>query len=177
MTLWLVRAVAAVCAVVAVSACGTPGQPGGAATDVGGGSYGWFAYEPATADASGTPISPPAEAFVDPIARSGLSLPDSAHVQSVEGQAAATGAERYLFVFEVDRATAATFCQQGGLGGAGPVPSAAGTVLTSMGNPPVTGSSRWCAGTSPTDPTWARYVLLDAGDPTTVHLSLHRDTP
>ena len=98
-------------------------------------------------------------------------------MQKVETQSFTGFAESYLFVFEVDAAAAAGFCTQDGLGGPRRVTADRTAVNAGMGGPPVTAGSRWCEGTSPTDPRWCRHVLIDAGDPATVHLSLQRTGP
>ena len=165
----LASALVCVATAATVAGCATANQPAGSTTTLPDGGFGWFAYSPiCPTDASGRPIGTAIE-------RSGLTLPATAKVQRVETQDGPTGTEHYLFVFEVDRATATAFCDHGGLGGAVTVPDdVSDDVMLSLGHPRVTDGSRWCASTSATEPAWSRYALLDPGDPATVHLALQR---
>jgi hypothetical protein len=167
-----IPAVALVLAITAAAAagCGTARSgAAGASPAPSEGGFGWFAYDdPNTAGASelATPV--------DAAERAGLRLPEHASVQKVETQPATGFAESYLFVFQAGAAAAAGICTQDGLGGPRAVPADRTVVNESMGRPPVTAASLWCEGTSPTDPRWSRRVLIDPGDPATVHLLLQR---
>ena len=159
--------------VAAAAGCGTA-RPGGAGEPPppSEGGFGWFAYGTQATPGGTEPGTP-----VDAVERAGLRLPQHANMQAVGTQPSAGFAESYLFVFQVDAAAAAGFCTQDGLGGARQVPADRTAAKASLGDPPVTAGSRWCEGTSPADPRWSRHVLIDAGDPATVHLSLQRTGP
>ena len=154
----------------AVAGCGAAVPGGAGSTQLSSeGGFGWFAYGDPAAP-GGRELGTPADA----VERAGLRLPDRASVQEVETQSFTEFAESYVFVFQVDAAAAAAFCAQDGLGGARPVPADRSAVHVSMGDLQVTAGSRWCEGTASGDPRWSRHVLIDAGDPATVHLSLQR---
>lgn len=166
------RAAVSAGAVLAITAgCGTAGLPTGSTTTVPSVEFGWFAYgDPSATDASGLPNGTP----VDAVERAGLTLPANAKVQRVETQSLDGRAESYLFVFDVDPATAVAFCRQDGLGGARQVTALPSNAAASLGDVALTDGSRWCQSASPKDARWSRYVLIDDGDPARVHLSLQR---
>ncbi len=156
-----------------VAGCGASAAEGaGGTSGPAEGGFGWFAYSDPDSVAGqelGTPV--------DAVERAGLRLPDHASWQRVETRSFTGFTESYLFVFQVDAATAAGLCGHHGLPGAGPVPADQSDIRMSMDDPSVSAGSRWCQGTSPTDPRWSRRVLIDAGNPATVHLSLQRRDP
>lgn len=163
-----VHAVVVAAVLWAIAGCGTvdlEGGAGGSTTTPPTVEYGWFSF-----NTLGSPDGTP----VDAVERAGLQLPGDAKVQRVETQAFDGYAESYLFVFQLGPASAAAFCYQDGLGGARKVTTLPSAANLSMGNPRVTGNSRWCGSAAPNDPSWSRYVLINGGDPATVHLSLQR---
>jgi hypothetical protein len=157
----------------AAAGCGTARSGAAGATPAPSeGGFGWFAYGDSNAAGASEPGTP-----VDAVERAGLRLSEHANMQQVATQSVSGLAESYLFVFQAGAAAAAGICSQDGLGGLRAVPADRMVLSVNMGSPPVTAGSRWCEGTSPTDPRWTRRVLIDAGDPATVHLLLQRTGP
>ena len=144
----------------AVAGCGTergPGRHGARLT--GSGVFGWAAP-------AGIPNPVQALDLAD------ISLPPEAQFQETGTQILDEHTTAYSFVFRIDPEGALAFCDQDGLGGARRVSALPTRARESFGNVSVSDASRWCARAAPGDPTWFRYVLIDAGTPSTVHLSI-----
>ena len=110
----------------------------------------------------------------DAVERAGLVWPAGAVVNRTEYLGLKGRAEAYVFTFTVDAVAADALCQQEGFGGPGPAVAIPAPARGSLGGLPLTSRSRWCEGSPPGDPKWLRYLLVDGGDPTTVHLALER---
>lgn len=120
------------------------------------------------ASSSADQAADPAEA----LGRAGLALPSEATDASLEVADAEDADEAYAVTFQLPRSQVEEFCSSGGLGGSLPAVTLNPTHEPVLGTLPVSGESRSCDAVDPDNPSWWRYVLVDPGDPATVHISL-----
>lgn len=111
------------------------------------------------------------------LAAAGLQLPPGAGGAEVETRTglAENVEDAYRVTFVVDRAGALGFCASGGLGGDLPAVAVTDAQRQSLGlDGDPADESRLCSAQWPEDPAWQRTVLIEPGDPTTVHVGIER---